>query len=215
MTRVKICGITRGEDAEAALRAGASAIGFIFVRSSPRYIEPDKAKEIIRSLPPFVTPVGVLAKTSRPEALALVARSGVRCVQLYDDTDGRDFEGFPIPYYRVYRVSVDFKLDQLRTSNSRAFMLDTFVEGTLGGTGKSFDWNIAVKAKQFGRLILSGGIYPGNAAEAIRRVSPYAIDVSSGVEQSTGVKDHQKIHALFEVIAGAEKDNVLSDAEAP
>lgn len=204
-TKVKICGITRSEDAEAAVKEGASALGFIFVRSSPRYIEPDRAKDIIRFLPPFVTPVGILAEASRPEALVLVAKSGIRCLQLHDSKDIQDFSDFPIPCYRVFRVSPEFKVESLRGSRAGTFMLDTFIEGTPGGTGKTFDWNIAVQAKQYGRLILSGGINADNVGEAVRRVSPYAIDVSSGVERSPGVKDHRKMHLLFEAIAQAGK----------
>jgi phosphoribosylanthranilate isomerase len=204
--KVKICGITTNEDAQAAVHEGATALGFIFVRSSPRSIEPDRAKEIIRLLPPFVTPVGVLTETSRPEALVLVAKSGIRCLQLQENKDSGDFADFPIPCYRVFRVSPEFKLESLRGSLAGAFMLDTFIEGILGGTGKTFDWNIAVQAKKYGRVILSGGINPENVGEAVRRVSPYAIDVSSGVERSPGVKDHRKMHLLFEAIAGAGND---------
>jgi phosphoribosylanthranilate isomerase len=208
ITKVKICGITRREDAEAACNEGAAAIGFIFVRTSPRYIEPDDAKEIIRSLPPFVTPVGVIAETSRPEALALIAKSGVRCLQLHGDEAIGDFKDLPIPSYKVFRVSSQFKLERLKGLKANAFMLDTFVEGKLGGTGKTFDWNIALQAKQYGRVILSGGINPQNVGDAIRRVGPYAIDVSSGVEQSAGVKDHEKIRSLFEAIRRSEESKL-------
>jgi phosphoribosylanthranilate isomerase len=204
-TKIKICGITRREDAEAASNEGAAAIGFIFVRSSPRYIDPDDAKEIIRSLPPFVTPVGVIAETSRSEALALIAKSGVRCLQVHGDDALGDFKDFPIPSYKVFRVSAQFKLERLKGLKANALMLDTFVEGKLGGTGKTFDWNIALQAKQYGRVILSGGINPQNVGDAIRRVGPYAIDVSSGVEHSAGIKDHEKIRLLFEVIRRSEE----------
>lgn len=205
ITRVKICGITRGEDAEAAANQGASAIGFIFVKNSPRYIDPDKARHIIRVLPPFVTPVGVLAETSRSEALAAIAKSGIRCLQLHGKEDVREFDDMPIPVYRVFRVSPEFNPEILKDNRGRTFMLDTFVEGMTGGTGKTFDWNIAIRAKQYGRVILSGGINPENAAEAVRRVSPYALDVSSGVERSPGIKDHQKIRSLFEAIRQADE----------
>jgi len=211
-TKVKICGITRIEDADAAMREGAAAIGFIFVRSSPRFIEPDQAKEIIRSLPPFVTPVGVAAKTSRSEALAVVANSGIRCLQLHETTHDDDFNDFPIPVYRVYRVSADFRPEQLRGSKFRTFMLDTFVEGTLGGSGRTFDWDVAVQAKRYGRVILSGGLTPANVGDAIRLVSPYAIDVSSGVEKSPGKKDHKKLQQFFEAIVEAERNQVVENS---
>jgi phosphoribosylanthranilate isomerase len=206
-TKVKICGITRLEDGEMAAREGAAAVGFIFVRNSPRYINPDKAKEIIRWLPPFVTPVGVIAGISRPEALALVAKSGIRCLQIHESTAASDYSELPVPFYKVFRVSPEFRPETLKKTAGSTFMLDTFVEGRIGGTGKSFDWNIAVQAKQYGRVILSGGIDAENVGDAILRVSPYAIDVSSGVERSAGIKDHEKLRALFWAIRLAERSS--------
>jgi phosphoribosylanthranilate isomerase len=207
-TKVKICGITRRDDADAAVNEGAAAIGFIFVRSSPRYIDPDAAREIIRSLPPFVTPVGVIAGISRQEALALVANTGVRYLQLHDPGRADDFKDFPVPYYKVFHVSSEFSPEQVKGSKRNVFMLDAFVEGKLGGTGKVFDWNIAIQAKQYGRVILSGGINPENIGDAIRRVAPYAIDVSSGVEGSAGIKDHGKIRQLFEAVRSAQSNEM-------
>lgn len=201
--KVKICGITRSEDAEFAVSQGATAIGFIFVHNSPRYIDPDEAKRIIHVLPPFVTPVGVVPKMSRPEALALVAKTGIRCLQMHDNNHAQEFAEFPIPHYDVYRVSPEFNIKVLQGVKASAFMLDTYIEGTLGGTGRTFDWDVAVKAKQYGRLILSGGINPGNIADAIHRVGPYAVDVNSGVERTPGVKDHKKLQSLFEAVAQA------------
>jgi phosphoribosylanthranilate isomerase len=101
-------------------------------------------------------------------------------------------------------VSTEFKLEHLKGSRGNAFMLDTFVEGKLGGTGKTFDWNVAIQAKQYGRVILSGGINPENVGDAIRRVAPYAIDVGSGVERSAGIKDQAKIRQLFEAVRNVE-----------
>jgi phosphoribosylanthranilate isomerase len=198
--KVKICGITRAEDAEAAVALGASAIGFIFVQSSPRYLDPERAKKIIQHLPPFVTPVGVVAQLSRPEALAIVASSGVRCLQVHDHVNSLGTGDLHVPYYTAFRVSPQFRMETLGELKGKAFMLDTYVDGTLGGTGTTFDWNVAVKAKQYGRLILSGGLNPQNVGEAIRTVKPYAVDVSSGVECSPGVKDHNKLKAFFEAI---------------
>ncbi len=203
-TRVKICGITRSEDALTAVDAGASAIGFIFARSSPRYVSPDKARTIIRGVPPFVTPVGVFTETTRPEALAMVAKSGIRSVQLHGENDLREFEDFPVPVYRVFLVSAEFNVETLRGYRGSAFMLDTFKEGVPGGTGERFDWTVAAESKKYGRLILSGGINPGNIAEALRRVAPFAIDVNSGVESSPGIKDPDKIRLLFHALRDAE-----------
>lgn len=211
-TRVKICGITRGEDADVAVHEGATAVGFIFVPGSPRFIEPDEAKAIIRSLPPFVTPVGVVAKTTRAEVLALIERSGIRCLQVHDDVELRDL---PVPRYRSYRVSPSFRLDDLDNGLGKTFMLDAYVDGKLGGTGKTFDWAIAIEAKRYGHVILSGGINPDNVDRAIREVGPYAIDVNSGVERSPGVKDHEKIHRLFEAIVRAENERKTHELPTP
>lgn len=199
--KVKICGITRAEDAETAVALGASAVGFIFVRNSPRYLDPDRAKKIILRLPPFVTPVGVIAKISRSEALALVARTGVRCLQIHENDRNEDFGEFPVPRYTVFRVSPQFNVDMLREVKANTFMLDTHVDGTLGGTGKTFDWNVALDAKKYGRLILSGGLKPENITDAIRMVSPYAVDVNSGIERSPGIKDPKEMKSLFDAIA--------------
>lgn len=203
--RVKICGITRYQDAEAAVSEGAIALGFILIRNSPRYIDADRVRAIVRDLPPFVTPVGVCAQITRSEALAMIAKAGVRSIQLHGDDETDEFGDFPVPVYRSFRVSPEFRLEILKRYKASAFMLDTYVYGALGGTGKTFDWNIAVAAKRYGRLILSGGINPDNVGDAIRRVSPYAIDVSSGVELSPGIKDHRKIRALFDAIREIEK----------
>ncbi|HTP13003.1 MAG TPA: phosphoribosylanthranilate isomerase [Bacteroidota bacterium] len=205
-TRVKICGITRHDDASAAAEAGAAAVGFILVKNSPRYVHADTVRSIVKELPPFVTPVGVFADVTRSEVLAAVAKSGIRAVQLHGEGNAKEFEDFPVPVYRVFRVSVEFNPEILRRYRGTAFMLDTFKNGVAGGTGQTFDWNVAIEAKKYGRLILSGGINPENVGEAIRRVGPYAIDTSSGVEKSPGVKDHAKIRRLFEEIRKAENE---------
>ncbi len=201
--KVKICGITRAEDAEAAVELGASAVGFIFVNNSPRYLDPERAKKIIQRLPPFVTPVGVVLHVSRPEALALVANSGVRCLQVHENEHAPEIADLPVPSYTVFRVSSRFQVDVLRGLKAGTFMLDTYIDGTLGGTGKTFDWNVAVEAKQYGRLILSGGLKPENVGDAIRTVRPYAVDVSSGIERSPGVKDYKKMEAFFKAVVDA------------
>ncbi len=198
--KVKICGITRAEDAGVAAELGASAVGFIFIRTSPRYLEPGRAKKIVQHLPPFVTPVGIVSHISRPEALAIVASSGVRCLQLHENDRRQEIGELPVPHYPVFRVSPEFKVDMLRVITTSAFMLNTYVDGTLGGTGKTFDWNVAVEAKQYGRLILSGGLNPENIGDAVRKVGPYAVDASSGVERSPGIKDHDKLEAFFKAI---------------
>jgi phosphoribosylanthranilate isomerase len=201
--RIKICGITRREDAEEAVDAGAAALGFIFVGASPRYVPPETARSIIDQLPPFVTPVGVFANSSLDDVRSAVLLSGVRSVQLHGNEPPAFLNALSVPAYKAFQVGKAFDPSALQRYAGPAYLLDTLVEGSAGGgTGKSFDWMIAVAAKRYGRIILSGGITPGNVAEAIRIVSPYAIDVSSGVESAPGRKDKMKIRELFQRIHG-------------
>lgn len=201
--KVKICGITRIEDAVAAVEEGADAIGLIFASASPRYIEPDRAREIIRQLPPFVTPVGVFVNESRGGILRTIGVTGIRCLQLHGGESPSDTEGYPVPVIKSFRVAEDFDLQSLAAYTADAYLLDAYSPASPGGTGKTFDWRIAGEALTLGRIILSGGITPANVAEAVRSVRPYAIDLSSGVESSPGVKDRMKIRALFEQIRSA------------
>ena len=198
--KVKICGITNLEDAHLAVDAGADALGFIFVPSSPRYVEPAHAKKIIQTFPPFVTPVGVFADAKREEVNRIVDTSGVRCVQFHGDEYPMDIAGYTLPVIKAFRVKLGFDVQRLKNSPTRTFLLDTFVDGMQGGTGKTFDWSIAIEAKQFGEIILSGGLNPQNVADAVAIVQPYAIDVNSGVESSPGKKDENKLKELFSAL---------------
>jgi phosphoribosylanthranilate isomerase len=201
--RVKICGITRLEDALAGAEEGASALGFIFVPSSPRYIPPAAAGEIIRMLPPFVTPVGVFVNETRETIASAIAASGVRCVQLHGDELAGETRGYPVPVIKAFRVGEDFDASVIATYELPAYVLDTRVEGLHGGTGTPFDWKRAAEASRYGRIIVGGGITPSNALAAWRTARPYGLDVSSGVESSPGVKDRGKIRALFEALRDA------------
>jgi len=195
---VKICGITRPDDALAAAEEGASAVGFIFVRSSPRYVEPEKAGEIISRLPPFVTPVGVFVNEERARILSVIARSGIRCLQLHGEEPPADAAGYTVPVIKAFRVGDGFEPARLADYAVGAHLLDASVPGMHGGTGKTFDWAVAREASRYGRIIVGGGITPGNAARALRAAMPYALDVNSGVETSPGIKDRNKIRALLE-----------------
>ena len=195
---VKICGITRLEDALASAEEGAAAVGFIFVRSSPRYIAPGAAAEIIAELPPFICPVGVFVNEPRGEILSTIERTGIRCLQLHGEEQPAETAGYTVPVIKSFHVTEEFDPSVMPSYRLPAYLLDTSVAGMHGGTGKTFDWRKAVEASRFGRIILSGGITPENAAAACRTVRPYAIDVSSGVESSAGIKDRVRIRNLFE-----------------
>ncbi len=195
--KTKICGITSVEDALTASGLGADALGFIFSKDSSRYVEPRTVKDIVMQLPPFTTPVGVFVNATREEVLRTCAISGIRAIQFHGDEQPDDLGGYTIPTYKAFRVNADFNLRSLRNYRPKTFLLDAYSENRQGGTGKVFDWNIAVAAKEYGHVILAGGLSPENVAEAVRTVHPYAIDVNSGVEASPGRKDAIKLERLF------------------
>ncbi len=198
--KVKICGITRQQDADDAVEAGADALGFIFAESSPRFIEPDVAQSIIKTLPPFVAAVGVFVNAPRNKILDVIRITGIGCLQLHGDEKPGDAEGYSIPVYKAFHVGHDFDIKMLGHYKTSAYLLDTFVNGQHGGTSRIFDWQVAVDAKRYGRIILSGGITPENVSEAVRVVNPYAVDVNSGVESSPGKKDKSRIRQFFSAI---------------
>jgi len=206
-TRVKICGITRLEDAEAAVKLGADALGFNFYAPSPRHISPAAARKIIRELPPLVTAVGVFANETECERVAAIAReAGVTTVQLHGP-------GFPplnpmpagLALIRAVPVGNGFRSATLADLKADLFLLDTFDAKLSGGTGRRFEWSLARDASRYGTIILAGGLAPENVAEAIREVRPYAVDVASGVEAAPGVKDHTKLRAFFREVERADK----------
>jgi phosphoribosylanthranilate isomerase len=204
--KVKICGITNMEDALIAAELGADALGFIFVKTSPRHIRPSAARKIIQELPPFVVPVGVVADTEHDEILELIEETGIGCVQLHGNESPKQLAKFPVPVYKSFRVDKGFNLETLQRYKGSAYLLDTYVDGTLGGTGKTFDWDIAIAAKAYGRIILAGGLTPENIAEAVKKVQPYAVDVNSGVESAPGKKDKNKLEQLFKTIRSLQNE---------
>jgi phosphoribosylanthranilate isomerase len=204
--KIKICGITNIEDALFAAELGADALGFIFVKTSPRRIRPSAARKIIQELPPFVTPVGVVADAEHDEILELIEETGVRCMQLHGNESPKQLAKFPVPVYKSFRVDKEFNLETLQQYKGSAYLLDSHVDGTLGGTGKTFDWDIAVKAKAYGRIILAGGLNPENILDAIQMVQPYAVDVNSGVESAPGKKDRNKLERLFKTIRSLQNE---------
>lgn len=201
-TKVKICGITNIYDALYTAKAGADSLGFIFA-DSPRKVEPNTVKDIVKKLPVFITPVGVFVKHDTHEINDVARETGIRTIQLhgyYNVFDCIKLWNFGYKVIKVFRIGNDFDVTSVKNfiECTDAFLLDTHVEGQEGGTGRVFNWDIANKIKEYGHpVILSGGLNPDNAAEAIAKVAPYAIDLSSGVELSPGKKDHNKIDRLF------------------
>jgi len=199
LTRVKICGITRWEDARLAVQLGASALGFNFYPPSPRYIDPAAARAIILKLPPLVTAVGIFADEPDDEHVAGVAKEArVTVVQLHGPRLPR-LDGVLAEFPRICGVAVreGFKPEALRNLGGDAFLLDAFDAKLLGGTAKPFNWALAREASRFGTIILAGGLTPENVGRAIREVRPFAVDVASGVEAAPGVKDEAKLRQFF------------------
>ena len=197
--KVKICGITRYEDAMMALEAGADALGFNFFTPSPRYIDPVKAGEIIRRLPPFAITVGLFVNVSQPEQVIETARgAGIQLIQLHGDESPEYCSrlcGWPL--IKVLRIGSDPVREDLDRYPVRAFLLDVKDDTLFGGTGTSFEWDLVQNLDRKRPLILAGGLRPGNVRRAIQAVRPYAIDVCSGVEQQPGIKDRAKLEALM------------------
>ena len=209
MIKVKICGITRLEDGLLASELGAWAIGFIFVKASPRYIEPEKAAEIIKFLPENVQKIGVFANNFVDEILNFVNESKITQIQLHGDetpefcTTLQEKTGLPI--IKAFRIKNSSSLQAINPYKDTvsSILLDSYSEKELGGTGKSFDSDIAIEAKHFGMpIILAGGVNPDNIKNLVIKTVPYGVDISSGVESSKGIKDHNKLKELFFNING-------------
>jgi phosphoribosylanthranilate isomerase len=196
--KVKICGITNVHDALDAAELGADALGFVFVKSSPRYIAPKASRKIIQGLPPFVVPVGVFADMVYEDILDIIEQTGIACVQLHGEETPQQLAKYPVPVYKSLRVDSSFNPEILHRYKGSAYLLDTKISGELGGTGQTFDWELAVKAKEYGRIILAGGLTPENIVDAVRQVQPYAVDINSGVEERPGKKSLAKLKLLFD-----------------
>ena len=196
MVRVKICGITNREDAEASVAAGADALGFIFVPGTPRCLSPETARAIIRALPPFVVPVGVFAGSPLAEVRATVEACGLGAVQLHGGEDAAFAAALPVRVIRSVRVRDAQSLEGLAGYPAHAFLLDAYAEDRIGGTGQRVPLELLGAARRLGRIVVSGGLTPENVAEVVAAVLPYAVDCSSGVERAPGLKDHVKVRAF-------------------
>jgi phosphoribosylanthranilate isomerase len=207
-TRIKVCGITRLEDALLAAELGVDALGFNFYHPSPRCIAPAAARAIIKRLPPFETAVGVYADETEIDRVTAVAdEAGVGAIQLhgprFPDLAERP-AGYPL--IRAVAVGEGFRAESLADFQASAFLLDAFHPKLSGGTGRSFDWELAREANNYGTIILAGGLNPGNVGHAIREVRPYAVDVASGVESAPGKKDPDLLRAFFDAVQEADRN---------
>jgi phosphoribosylanthranilate isomerase len=204
-TAVKICGITRPEDALAAARAGAHAVGLVFYAPSPRHVTPARAAEIIRVLPPFVTTVGLFVDAGAEEVSSTLAEAPVGLLQFHGGETPEFCRQFKRPYVKAARVKPGVDLLQYARDfyDAKALLLDAYVEGLHGGSGAAFDWSLIPRGLPL-PVILSGGLTPENVMDAVRRVRPSAVDVSSGVESARGIKDAQKIAAFIKGVRSGD-----------
>lgn len=201
-TRVKICGITSVEDALLAVANGCDAIGLVFYQPSPRYVTPQKAAEIVSALPPFVATVGLFVDASQNNIESILDQVNLDCLQFHGDETPEQCRAYRMHYMKAIRVKPTTNLLQYEIDfyDAKALLLDTFVEGVVGGTGLAFDWNL-IPETLTKPIVLAGGLTADNVALAIKQAKPYAVDVSGGVEKSKGVKDAAKIAAFMQSVS--------------
>lgn len=202
MTRVKICGITRPQDGREAAALGADAIGLVFYPPSPRHVTPETARAVVAALPPFVTVVALFVDPTRAQVDAVLSSCPVDVLQFHGDESPEFCRAFARPYLKAVRVrpGVDLQALAAQYADARGLLVDTYVEGVAGGTGARFDWSLLPDSLPL-PLVLSGGLDPDNVAQAVRAVHPAAVDVSSGVEKTKGIKDAARMAAF---ISGAK-----------
>jgi phosphoribosylanthranilate isomerase len=197
-TRVKICGVTNVADAQMAAESGADMIGLMFYEHSPRHITLATAVEISRALPPFVMRVGVFVNPDEALVTRAIAECGLNLLQFHGDEPSDFCTQFGVMCMKAIRVRDEASLQQLENFHTNAFLLDAHSKSGLGGTGEKFNWDLAVEAQKFGKpIFLAGGLTPENVAEAVKKVKPFAVDVSSGVESAPGKKDTAKVRAFI------------------
>ncbi len=200
-TRVKICGLTKPEEALQACELGADAIGLVFYAKSSRALSIAQAALIAQSLPAFVSAIGLFVNPSVEEVEQVLEQVHLDCLQFHGDEDETFCRSFGIPYMKAIRVrdGMDLDLEISKYSKSSAILLDSYDKHVAGGTGKRFDWDIAARSVQTGaaKIVLAGGLDATNVAAAIKHVRPYAVDVSSGVEKAPGTKSIERMQAFF------------------
>ena len=204
-TAVKICGITRIEDALFAAHAGAHAVGMIFYPKSPRFVERGVAASIVKALPPFVTPVALFVDQPAAQIAHAIETVRPQLLQFHGDEVSDFCRSFGLPYIKAVRVRAGVDLLQYARQypDAKGLLLDAFVEGSHGGTGSAFDWSLIPREFPL-PLILAGGLDPDNVGEAVRRLRPWAVDVSSGVEATKGIKDAAKVAAFIRGVRNAD-----------
>jgi len=205
-TRIKVCGICTVADANKACIAGADAIGMVFYADSPRNVTIASAMEIVSSLPPFICAVGLFVNSSQQEVIQVLSSVQLDLLQFHGDEDEVFCNSFNRPYIKVVRIKSDTDLVSLcqQYASARGILLDSYKKGTPGGTGEAFDWELIPNDLSL-PVILAGGLNPENVAQAVSSVKPWAVDVSSGVEESPGKKDQKKLEQFIRAVGSVDK----------
>jgi Phosphoribosylanthranilate isomerase len=200
-TRIKICGITRPEDAKVAANLGVDALGFIFYPKSPRFIQPETARNIIMQLPPLVNRVGVFVDETFDTIMRIVGRTCIDTVQLHGNETPEFCTSIPLPVIKAFSIRAESDLVEVKKFMTQGILLDTWSEKAKGGSGRTFDWNIAKKASEkLSNVILAGGLGPSNLEDALKQVRPFAVDIASGAEIMPGVKNPHKIREVVKIV---------------
>ncbi len=205
MIKIKICGITNLDDAMASADAGADALGFNFFKKSPRYIEPEKAAEIIAQLPPFILPIAIFVNEREERIREILSKTCIQGVQFHGEETPEFCQRFGNRVIKAFQVKDKESIKHMAHYRVAAYLLDSYRDGLRGGTGTTFDWHLAIVAKTFGRIILAGGLTPENVAEAVKLVQPYGIDVAGGVEREKGIKDYAKLKKFITEVRRASR----------
>ncbi len=201
---VKICGITSEADALAAAEAGADAIGLMFYEGSPRHVTLEQAKAISAALPQHVMRVGVFVNAEEAFVHQALTECMLNILQFHGDETPEECSRYPVMTLKAFRVQGEETLAQLEAYPSAGYLLDAYVKDALGGTGATFNWDLAVRAQEFGKpIFLAGGLTPENVVEAVRKVQPFGVDVSSGVESEPGRKDAEQMRTFVAAAKGA------------
>lgn len=211
-TRIKVCGMTDMAEANGLVAAGVDALGFIFVDASPRNIDPEKAREIVAALPPFVDAVGVFVDQELGVVNDIVQYCGLTMVQLHGFESPQYCEAVKARVVKTFSIRPDTEVSETNPFYDpyievvSGVLLDTYHEKVAGGTGKTFDWDLIKQCRPVAPLILAGGLTPENISDAVRQVRPFAVDVNSGVEISPGVKDVEAVERLVETVRGVDRE---------
>lgn len=213
MTKIKVCGITNKTDAWMCIEAGVDVLGFVFVENSPRKIEPQEAQKIINDLPPFIITVGVFTNRVKDEVNEIANLCKLDILQLHGDESPEYCASFNRKVIKAFRIRSSDDINRLVQYKVSAYLLDSYEEERAGGTGRTFEWSLAIEANKYGHIVLAGGLTPENVNRAVAIVRPYAVDISSGIEEkdTPGKKNKIKLTEFIRQVQNADSDIIISD----